>query len=402
MGDSKNSGFEDLGRSVGRIVDSAIESNDFKELNEAVTKAISKALDTGAQAIRDSLSGDKDQDAWKNNRYVPPEEYRQKKPKKEEKKSLYAKVGGDRAMGAFMAGGGGLLAFGTGVGIITSGWVQSLFNAGSVSPLQVFLGIFFAGGIGIAAYGSRLFGKTTRYKKYVNTLGDKTYCDVEKLSRAAGKPVKYVRKDVKAMITNGWFLEGHMDDQETTLITSDETYREYQELKKQREEQSIHEAVENAKKPVVTPEAQEIIDKGNEYLREIHACNEAIPGEEVSAQIAGIESLIATILQRAAEHPQAAPDLKKMMNYYLPMTIKLLHAYEEMDRQPVQGENIVKSKREIEDTLDTLNLAFQKILDASFGDTALDVSSDITVLNTLLAQEGLKEDELQVMSRGGY
>ena len=52
LGDSKNSGFEDLGRSVGRIVDSAIESNDFKELNEAVTKAISKALDTGAQAIR--------------------------------------------------------------------------------------------------------------------------------------------------------------------------------------------------------------------------------------------------------------------------------------------------------------------------------------------------------------
>ena len=403
MGDSNSSGFEDLGRSVGRIVDSAIESNDFKELNEAVSKAIGKALNTSAEAIRGSLSGDnKKEDAWKNNRYVPPEEYRQEKPKKEEKKSLYAKVGGDRAMGAFMAGGGGLLTLGTGIGIITSGWIQSLFNAGAVSPLQIFLGIFFAGGIGLTAYGSHLFGKTGRFKQYVNTLGGRTYCDVEKLSRAAGKPVKYVRKDIKKMITDGWFLEGHMDDQETTLITSDETYREYQELQKQREQQSIREAAENAKKPVITPEAQEIIDKGNEYLRQIHACNEAIPGEEVSAQIAGIEGLTATILQRAAEHPQAAPDLKKMMNYYLPMTIKLLNAYEEMDRQPVQGENIVKSKREIEETLDTLNLAFQKILDSSFGDTALDVSSDITVLNTLLAQEGLKEDELQVMSRKGY
>ena len=65
-----------------------------------------------------------------------------------------------------------------------------------------------------------------------------------------------------------------------------------------------------------------------------------------------------------------------------------------MDAQPIQGETIMSSKREIEATLDTLNLAFEKLLDSVFKDTALDVSSDISVLNTLLAQEGLTEDEL--------
>ena len=77
------------------------------------------------------------------------------------------------------------------------------------------------------------------------------------------------------------------------------------------------------------------------------------------------------------------------MDYYLPMTVKLLNAYAEMDRQPVQGENIRKSKQEIDSTLDTLNQAFEKLLDSVFEDTAMDVSSDISVLNTLLAQEGL-------------
>ena len=76
------------------------------------------------------------------------------------------------------------------------------------------------------------------------------------------------------------------------------------------------------------------------------------------------------------------------------MTVKLLTAYAEMDAQPVQGETIQKSKREIEDTLDTLNLAFEKLLDSVFKEIALDVSSDISVLNTLLAREGLAEDEL--------
>ena len=75
------------------------------------------------------------------------------------------------------------------------------------------------------------------------------------------------------------------------------------------------------------------------------------------------------------------------------MTVKLLDAYEEMDQQPVQGENIQASKKEIEDTLDTLNQAFEKLLDSAFQDTAWDVSSDISVLHTLLAQEGLTDDD---------
>ena len=79
------------------------------------------------------------------------------------------------------------------------------------------------------------------------------------------------------------------------------------------------------------------------------------------------------------------------------MTVKLLSAYADMDAQPVQGENIQAAKREIEASLDTLNGAFEKLLDSIFKDTALDVSSDITVLKTLLAQEGLTEDELSKM-----
>ena len=93
------------------------------------------------------------------------------------------------------------------------------------------------------------------------------------------------------------------------------------------------------------------------------------------------------------------PDLKKMMDYYLPMTVKLLNAYAEMDAQPVQGETILASKKEIEDTLGTLNLAFEKLLDSIFEDTAMDVSSDISVLNTLLAQEGLTDDALSKLKK---
>lgn len=83
------------------------------------------------------------------------------------------------------------------------------------------------------------------------------------------------------------------------------------------------------------------------------------------------------------------------MEYYLPTTIKLLQAYQDLDAQPVQGENIISSKKEIEKTLDTLNRAFEKLLDDLFQETAWDVSTDISVLHTMLAQEGLTEDGLK-------
>ena len=88
-------------------------------------------------------------------------------------------------------------------------------------------------------------------------------------------------------------------------------------------------------------------------------------------------------------------DISRMMDYYLPTTVKLLEAYEDLDAEPVQGENIISSKKEIEKTLDTLNVAFEKLLDSLFQDTAWDVSSDISVLEMMLAQEGLTKDDFK-------
>ena len=147
------------------------------------------------------------------------------------------------------------------------------------------------------------------------------------------------------------------------------------------------------------PRIREVLDKGGEFLKQLRKCNDDIPGEEVSNKIYHMELILSKIFQRAKEHPEVIPDLKKLMDYYLPMTVKLLNAYADMDAQPVQGANIENAKREIEGTLDTLSRAFEKLLDELFQDTALDVSSDITVLQTLLAQEGLTDDELTKLKK---
>ena len=146
---------------------------------------------------------------------------------------------------------------------------------------------------------------------------------------------------------------------------------------------------------------QSIIKQGDDYVRKIREANDAIPGEEISAKISRMEMLVDRIFDRVEQNPDSVDDIGKLMQYYLPTTIKLLEAYEKLDAQPVQGENILSSKQEIEKTLDTLNIAFEKLLDDLFQDTAWDLSTDISVLHTMLAQEGLTEDGLKAKMNGG-
>jgi hypothetical protein len=136
-------------------------------------------------------------------------------------------------------------------------------------------------------------------------------------------------------------------------------------------------------------EVEAILDRGQAFMTQIRASNAAIPGAEVTAKIDQIELVLQTIFERAQEHPEVVDDLDRLMNYYLPTTVKLLDAYRDLDAQPIQGENIARSKREIEGTLDALNIAFEKMLNQIFDDVAWDISTDVSVLHTVLAQEGL-------------
>ena len=275
-----------------------------------------------------------------------------------------------------------------------------MLTGGSFAPSVLTLAGLVAG-VWLIGSGVRTLGWVSRFKTYRKTLGQKTHCTLEKLARSVGKSVKFVRKELQKMIEEGLFPEGHLDREETMLITSDETYRYFEQSRLQLEQRQRQAAAAVQKKAETTldPRVQEVLDRGDAFIAEIRRCNDAIPGAEISEKISRMEMIVQRIFDRAEAHPEIVPDLKKMIDYYLPMTVKLLNAYADMDAQPIQGQTIEGSKREIEATLDTLNLAFEKLLDSVFADTAMDVSSDISVLHTMLAQEGLTEDDLTKMKK---
>ena len=101
------------------------------------------------------------------------------------------------------------------------------------------------------------------------------------------------------------------------------------------------------------------------------------------------------IIDNVKKNPDNLPIVKKFFNHYLPISLKLINSYKELSDQTIEGENIIKAKTEIEKSIDLINTAFKKLLDKLFEDVVLDVTSDISVLETLFSQEGLTEDQFK-------
>ena len=403
-----NQDWEELGRNIQDIVDRAVRSQDYQKLNQTITQTVNRAVDLGGEVVRKAV--DSTSRPASRGTGTKRETRSSAAVEKKDLPVLYGSTSGKTTVGVLQTVFGGLLSFLTFLIFLSVAVVRLVTGAGLLSTSLVLTLIGFGAGIGLIVRGARTLGWVSRFKTYRKVLGQKTYCTLEKLSRSVGKSVKAVRKELQGMIDQGLFLEGHMDKEETCLITSHETYREFERSRlqleqRQRQEASVKareaaEKAQEAKKAAERdPRVQEVLDRGNAFIDQIRKCNDAIPGEEISGKISRMELIVQRIFQRAEAHPEIVPDLKKLMDYYLPMTVKLLNAYADMDAQPVQGETIAASKREIEATLDTLNLAFEKLLDDLFREAAMDVSSDISVLNTLLAQEGLTEDELTKMQK---
>ena len=137
--------------------------------------------------------------------------------------------------------------------------------------------------------------------------------------------------------------------------------------------------------------ADELLKAGDAHLRAIRDLSAKIDSPQVRGKVDKVGGTCQRIFDYVRQNPKSADELRKFMNYYLPTLEKLVKTYELMEEQGVEGENITASKERISQMLDTMDLAFEKQLDALFGDAALDIDTDITVMEGMMAQEGLTD-----------
>ena len=416
-----NNDWEHFGEEIKQTIQDAIDTKDYSRLNQMVSDTVNHAMDCVSAGIKNGgwyrdpktgqpLYGNKkntgSRSGAENQGYRPNQEskmsemrnYSQNRPVPVTPR--YLKGTSVKIGGTFLAATGAVFGL-TSVIFLIITLIGSVITAFDVVS-GLIIGIFAVAFISFAVMtyvGVDMVRTVGRFRQYVSVLRDREFCDIKEIASATGRDVRKVLKDVKKMITKGWFCQGHLDEKESCLMVSEHAWNQYtalmEDMKQRKAEEQAAQKKMQEEYDRLSPEVQNIVQAGDEYVRKIKAANDAIPGEVISAKISRMELLVDRIFDRVEQNPDSVNDMRRMMDYYLPTTMKLLEAYEELDAQPVQGENIISSKKEIEDTIDTLNIAFEKLLDSLFQDTAWDVSSDISVLHTMLAQEGLTEDGLK-------
>ena len=142
------------------------------------------------------------------------------------------------------------------------------------------------------------------------------------------------------------------------------------------------------------PEVDAVVREGKRAMQEMGRLYSSIENTEVKKRIVEIMDISDKIVKNAISDPKDIPNIKRFLNYYLPTTIKLLNAYDRMSVQGIEGENISGTITRIEDMLDTIVVSYKKQLDALFADEALDIETDIKVMDGLLQREGLKDKEI--------
>ena len=177
----------------------------------------------------------------------------------------------------------------------------------------------------------------------------------------------------------------------------DKTYDLPEEKEQSKQEAAKDDAKEKTQakteQPAPSPEVAALMKERDRAISEMRRLNDNIPDPRLSQQIDHLEEVTGKIVDQVIAQPKKLPQIRRFMDYYLPTTLKLLNAYDRMDSTGIAGDNITATKDKVSAMMDTIVRAFDRQLDALFGEEALDISTDITVMENLLAREGLTQDK---------
>lgn len=271
--------------------------------------------------------------------------------------------------------GGGIIAGIFGLGALSE-FFSALSGGGMMQSLEeIFIPLAFCGaGLCMAYYGVRKTKKAKRVRKYLALIGKGRSISVATLAEAAGQPVRKVCDDLQDMLDDGDFPTGYLDMRAGRLVLSGDGIPD-------REPETAQ--PERAEGPSRGMEREETV------LSEIREVNDAVADPVMSGKIDRVGEITGKILAFLRERPDKEGQLRGFLSYYLPTTLKILRAYAQMEAQGIDGENITAARHRIEGMMDKVVDGFEKQLDKLFQDDAMDITTDVEVLERMLDKDGL-------------
>ena len=234
-----------------------------------------------------------------------------------------------------------------------------------------------AGGASLLLGSGAMKRRQRRFATYLRTVGQKQAVPLDYLARAADVSRRRVEKDVNLMLEKGlWGDEAYIDMGSGMLFKSQAAATAYFD--------AAHRAKAEQGQPAQTAPAPAGYAA---ILAQIRELNDRIADEAISAKLDRMEQVSGRIFKLIEEDEAKRDAAGTFLNYYLPTTLKLLENYASFEEAGVSGENLSQAKAKIEKTMDSIVAGFEHQLDELYRTDAMDIDSDIRVMETMLRRD---------------
>lgn len=248
-----------------------------------------------------------------------------------------------------------------GASSLLQGWDYAL------SDLMTGLG-FVAGGAVSLVRGEYLAKMSRRAQRYILAIGTADTMPLSEIAKRVNRTPDKAAKELQKLIDKG--------------LLGEDSYIDYEKGYFAR-----FGAVVEDEEPVITVVPKEAEEGYSGILRNLRLANDRIPDEALSSKIERLEQISALIFKEVEAHPEKRDRIRTFFDYYLPTTQKLLDTYAEFDEMGVEGENMTQAKARIAEMMDSIVEGFEHQLDQLYSADAMDVVSDIKVMETMLSRD---------------
>lgn len=311
---------------------------------------------------------------------------RAQRRKKRKKKRDYGK----KAAGALSEAGGMLLVSGILSAVSSAIWIDNGEIAGTA--IVAVIAAWFLFGSVFAFFKSRTLWRIASYQ---SVLGERSYCSLAELSEMTGKSQNSIRRDLHKLISIGKYEDVYLAPDGSRLFSNEMAYRLYLAHRAQSEEarQAAQAEAPRPESSQTAPAAEPgVLEECRAFLSALREQQRQITDAPVLEQTERIEAQTVRVIAWLERHPEGEGQIRRFVNYYMPTTLKLVRTYNEVSPQADSSSVAVSIQTEICGILSTINTAFQSLQNNLLKDTAMDVSAEISALETVLAQEGLTRD----------
>ncbi len=271
----------------------------------------------------------------------------------------------------------------TAVILIFAGFALIIFSIITFNSILLITCCFLPG-TGLIIYGFLIFSRYIRALKYYNIYmsGSETLQDFSDILMDSKRNI---RKDIAKMAQLGIMPNAHFNSDDVLVFTADNLGKNVidVEVEESRNESNIVKQQENLS-----------INQWKSYIKTIKEAESEFKSQDISFSLYRLSKVVEKVIDYLEKHPEKEKDVKKLMEFHLPSTVKLILSYRELDKSGINTFNIEKTKEEIVSACDKIHEAFNGVLEDLYNDKAIDVSTDIQVLKMMLSREGFLDRDV--------